>query len=531
MVFGSSQTTPLAALLDHAAKNPDGLAFIDGRGRWTYARLAADVERLARGLVGRRIRKGDRIVLHMPNRAELAVSLYACFHVGAIAVPMNTRLKAAEIKPLLQRLQPALYFGHADFYDEVQAVDASILPPDRRFIVGHLKREHRAEPWDTLLCDSGSVPLVSDVGSAAVLLTTSGTTGLPKFVVHTSATLDGATDLMAGFGFQASRTAVVFCPMVHASGLFTFLACIRYGVNMILFERFDPAAVLDTIETQQCDFMVGLPFMYDALLKSQQTTPRKIASLRLCFVSGDVCPLQIQRQFLVSFGVVLRSVWAASEAMGSLTYGLESGPVSRVMKGAEARLVDLSGLPVASGEIGELLVRGPNVSIGYWVGPGAIEDAPEDGWWRSGDMMRQDEKRNLWFVSRKKDLIVRGGSNVSPVEIERILAAHPAVADAAVVGLPDDVLGQRVAGFVQLKDGIAADVVNDILKAARSQLADYKAPEYLAAIAAIPRNALGKTDRKAVAGMLVEQRRTADCSAVLAHGHNCNANSNAEIEA
>src|SRR5262249_6805284 len=152
-----------------------------------------------------------------------------------------------------------------------------------------------------------------------------------------------------------------------------------------------------------------------------------------CLSCGDVCPLRLQHEFAATFGIPLRSVWGATEAVGSLTYGSGPGPVSRIGRGVQVRLVDDAGLPVPRGEAGELLLREPNVSIGYWGGRGVIEDAPEDGWYRTGDLMRQDETGDLWFVSRKKDLIIRGGSNVSPVEAERVLASHPAVSDAAVV--------------------------------------------------------------------------------------------------
>jgi long-chain acyl-CoA synthetase len=495
--------TPLAALYHQVANNPHDLAFIDGHNWWTYARFAQQARRLAHGLIGRGIRKGDRVVLHMPNRPELAVALYACFHIGAIAVPMNIRFKTAELAPLLQRLQPALYIGHASLSHIALAIDASILPFDRRFIVGAAKDERCEQPWEKLLGDDGPVSPFPDTHSHAVLFGTSGTTGIPKFVVHTAATLGGMANLTVNWGFHGKQLAVLVFPMVHASGICVFLTCIRSGVGMVMLERFEPEAVLDAIETHRCDWLGAVPFMYDALLKFQASQPRNVESLRFCVTGGDICPLQLQIDFPGMFGTTLVSVWGASEACGSLTYGLEPGPVSRLMEGAEARLVDNAGAPVPPGDIGELLVRGPNVTIGYWAGPDTIENAPEDGWWHSGDLMRQDEKGNFWFVSRKKDLIVRGGSNISPVEVERVLIAHPAVVDVAVVGMPDDVLGQRVAGFVHLKDGAAPAVVNDILKVAKSQLADYKVPEHLEAIAAIPRNALGKADRKALAETLV----------------------------
>jgi long-chain acyl-CoA synthetase len=495
--------TPIAALHFQVGINPDGVAFINGNDRWTYERLALHAERLARGLVERGIRKGDRIALHMPNRPELAVALYACFHIGAIAVPLNNRFKAAELKPLLKRLQPALYIGHADLYGPVRAIDSSILPLERRFVSGSTREDAHEQPWANLLSDvSASAPSASDVHSPAVLLGTSGTTGVPKFVIHTTATLAATTDLLEHFGFEEDQTAIVTCPMVHATGLFTFLACIRFGARMILLERFDPDAVLDAIEAHRCSWLLGLPFMFAGILECQRMRTRKIDSLRFCLTGGDICPPQLQQEFPLVFGVPLRSAWGATEAAGSLTYGLEPGPVSRVMKGAQVRLVDDAGVPVPLGEVGELLVRGPNVSIGYWAGPGVIDDAPENGWHRTGDLMRHDEKGDLWFVSRKKDLIIRGGSNISPIEVERVLAAHPAVRDAAVVGVPDETLGQRVEGFVQLKKGAASRVANEVLDTARNQLADYKVPERLQVIAAIPRNALGKTDRKALLAMI-----------------------------
>jgi long-chain acyl-CoA synthetase len=147
-------------------------------------------------------------------------------------------------------------------------------------------------------------------------------------------------------------------------------------------------------------------------------------------------------------------------------------------------------------EVGELVVRGPNVTIGYWVGPGQIKDAPKGGWFHTGDLVRQDEKGELWFVCRKKHLIIRGGSNISPVEIERVLVAHPAVHDAAVVGVPDPDLGQPVAGFVQLANGAQSVDLDEILAFVTERLADLKVPETLEVVDKTPRNTLGKIDRQ-----------------------------------
>jgi long-chain acyl-CoA synthetase len=298
--------------------------------------------------------------------------------------------------------------------------------------------------------------------------------------------------------------------MVHASGLAVLLCWMRLGLQMILFERFDADAVLDGIEAYQCNWLLGLPFMYAALLERQWTQPRKVDSLRCCLTGGDVCPPQVQQEFPYAFGVPLRSIWAATEAMiGSLTFGLQFGPVARAVPGAQIRLVDGVGVSVTRGEVGELWVRGPNVTPGYWAGPGRIEDPTFSGWFPTGDLMRQGEGDDLWFVSRKKDLIIRGGSNISPVEVERVLKNHPAVLDAAVFGVPDAVLGERVAGLVQLTENASPTAREDILASAKVALADYKVPERLEVVSEIPRNGLGKIDRRSLrATMAVAALRT-----------------------
>lgn len=491
--------TPIQTLYDRAAKNPNDTAFIAADDKWTFGRFAAEVQRVAHELTARGIQKGDRIALHLPNCPELAVAVYACFHIGAIAVPVNNRFKGPELKAMLQHLQPALYVGNAELYGEVQALSSSIVPPQRCFITGGNGDNGLAQRWTDLLqgvsCD---VPMASDIHAPALLLQTSGTTGIPKFVIHTLSTVAATAENTKYLELGGSHTPIVACPMVHASGLFTFIGCIHHGDRIVLFERFDPDAVLDAIERHGCSWQLGLTFMWAAMLERQRLRRRNVETLRFCLSAGDVCPPQLQREFGIEFGVSLYSVWGASESIGSLAYGLQPGPISRVAPGAQVRLVDDAGVTVSQGEVGELLVRGPNVSVGYWGGPGVIEGAPKDGWYQTGDLMRQDESGNLWFVGRKKDIIIRGGSNISPVEVETVLRACPAVGDAAVAGIPDDTFGQRVVGFVQLEHDAPAEVVNDILEVARTQLADYKMPERLQVVSSIPRNATGKVDRTAL---------------------------------
>ena len=494
--------TPLNALLHRATARPGGTAFIYNKVVWTYQDLLTGAEQLSRAFLARGVRQGDRVVLHMPNRPEMAAALYACFRIGAIACPTNLRFKAAELREIFQRLQPALYLGEGQLYSHVETIEPEILPAAKRFVTGPSGAYKGAMPWSALFVDSvsnGPMPPEPDKDTPAILLTTSGTTGRPKFVTHTPATLAAIVESFSYHDLGATQTVLNPCPMIHSAGLFTFLASVNFGAAMVMVERFDPEAVLDQIELHGCAWMPGLPYMYGALLERQRRRPRKVSSLRYCTSGGDVCPIQLQVDFEATFSVPLCNTWAATEVFGSHRHGLRPGPVTRSAPGAQIRLVDDEGRDVPRGEVGEFLVRGAYVTVGYWVGPDRIDDATRDGWFHSGDLMRQGEGDELWFVGRKKDIIIRGGSNISPIEVERVLLSHPLVHDAAVFGVPDPVLGQRVWAVVQLSNSVSDAPLGAILSDAKQLLADYKVPERLLAVDAVPRNSLGKVDRRAAA--------------------------------
>jgi long-chain acyl-CoA synthetase len=496
---------PTGALTHQAQTRPKSTAFVFHEQVWTYQRLAAEAESLARGLAARGVGPGDRVALHMMNRPEMIVAYYACFQLGAIAAPLRTAFKFAELTPLLQRLKPALYIGETGLYDNVAPVDVTILAHDKRYVLNGSFEDHGVQPWDRLFDVASNESLLVSPASyePAVLINTSGTTGQPKFVMHTPATLSESLDLIVKhWGVSDDDVMIMPLPMAHMSGLISFLAYIQLGVPFILLEGFDADTVLDAIERHRCTRYLGFPAQYAALLERQRARPRNLASLRVCLTGADVCPIDLQQRCPSILGVPLYNIWGATEAMGSLTFGLQHGPVVRIVKGARIRLVDDNGDEVADGEIGELLVRGANVFAGYWNDPRATAESLRGGWYHTGDLMRRGEGDDLWFVSRKKDIIIRGGTNISPLEVEQALVAcHPAVEEAAVIGLPDAVLGQRVFGFVKLADGTNDRVVSEILREVATQLASYKVPEGLKVLDEMPRNALSKVDRKALQTM------------------------------
>jgi long-chain acyl-CoA synthetase len=498
--------TPTDALKHQAQTRAKSAAFLFREEVWTYEWLAAEAECLAQGLAARGVEPGDRVALHMMNRPEMLLAYYACFQIGAIAAPLRTAFKAAELAPMLQRLKPALYIGEAGLYENVASIDTSILASGKRIIVGEIGESHSGQRWSTLFKGVTSRPVCNSraLHSPAVLLNTSGTTGEPKFVIHTPATLSEAVNLAIDSWFSGDDVVAHPLPMAHMSGLSLLLSCIAAGVPFVLLESFDADAVLDVIERHHCTRYFGFPAQYSALVNRQRARPRNLASLRMCLTGADVCPIDLQEQVSTEFGAPLHNVWAATEVVGSLTYGLQPGPVTRVARGAQIRLVDDKGADVPDGEVGELLIRGPNLFVGYWNDERATADSLRDGWYHTGDMMRRAAGDELWFMSRKKDIIIRGGTNISPIEVEQVLASHPAVQEAAVVGVPDHVLGQRVFGFVKLAKPARSIIVAEIIAFASSQLASYKVPDGLAIVDEFPRNALSKVDRNALLKMAID---------------------------
>jgi long-chain acyl-CoA synthetase len=499
--------TPTDALMHQAHTRPKSAAFIFHEVVWTYERLAVEAESLARGLAVRGVGPGDRVALHMVNRPEMIVAYYACFQLGAIAAPLRTAFKFAELAPILQRLKPALYIGEMSLYDNVAPVDASILAPGKRFVVNGTFEDHGVQPWEALFDVANNKNLSISPASyrPAVLIITSGTTGQPKFVVHTPATLSESVDLVVRhWGLSDDDVMIEPLPMAHMSGLITLLSCVQFGTPFILLEGFDADTVLDTIERHRCTWCLGFPAQYAALLECQRARPRNLGSLRICLTGADACPIDLQQRVSSIFGAPLYNIWGATEAVGSLTFGLQCGPVARIVKGVRTRLIDENGGDVPHGEVGELLIRGANVFDGYWNDPQATEESLKGGWYHTGDLMRRGEGDELWFVSRKKDIIIRGGTNISPAEVEQALvASHPAVEEAAVVGIPDSVLGQRVFGFVKLAKRTTDTIASEILRNVATRLASYKVPERLEVLDELPRNALSKVDRNMLRTMAV----------------------------
>ncbi|ANN79063.1 class I adenylate-forming enzyme family protein [Bordetella flabilis] len=483
---------PGGTLLD-LVKPSDRTALTKDMRHWTCEAICIGAERVAAGLLAAGVRPGDRVVLHLGNGPEILISYLACFRIGAIAAPMNLRYKTLELEAQLMRLRPAAYIGDATHYRLVKDFPHATLDRAMRFVVGEVQ-DDLAHPWEALKDQGGTVRLPApDPDGVAVLLSTSGTTGRSKFVAHSQSTLLQATERWKLHGMDPGDVLALFLPMVHVSGLFSSMLCLFNDIAMALSDPANPDGILDTVEMARCTHLFTFPAVAVSLIQRQRARPRDVSSLRCCITAGDVCPDAVQRDFPATFGLPLRTTWASTEGLGCLIGATQPGP-GRTAPGVEIKLVDTQGNTVPAGAPGEAIMRGANVALGYWEGPSQLRRFP-DGWYPTGDMMRQEEDGSFSFVSRIKDLIIRGGSNISPVEVEQVLLTHPDVAEAGVVGAPDEVLGQRVAALLRLRAGVPASRLADIVPEIAYALADYKLPEVVRAVASLPRNALGKVER------------------------------------
>ncbi|MGH3168343.1 MAG: class I adenylate-forming enzyme family protein [Trebonia sp.] len=493
---------PVRALLRQAEESPDQTVLVAGQDKWSSQRLAGQSGRLAAGLAGRGVRPGDRVALHMHNTAAAALAHLACLRLGAMAVPLNTRLATPELRNLVMRTQPKAYLGQEDLYTRFAPVPEDLVPEEARFLSSPAEAVG-TEPWPGLAADeAGLADAEPEPDTPVLLLATSGTTGESKIAIWTRRTLDALGLSADGRGIGKGDVITVMAPLMHTAGTCLLFNALTQGATAVLIRQFDAADVLDAIERDGITTVIGLPFMYAELVREQQSRPRDVSALRTALSFGDVCPAGVEADFGRVFRVDLRSAWAATEDCGMTILDTRTGPYIKVIPQARAEVVRPDGQTADRGEIGELVTSSPTTIPGYWRGPGNYAPLP-GGVFRTGDLARELSPGLLEFMGRTKDLIIRGGSNISPQEVEEILRAHPDVTDVGVAGYPDDTLGQRVGALVVLAGGPSpVPSAEEIRTWAVQRLADYKVPERIRTVQAVPRNALTKIDRPAITAAL-----------------------------
>jgi long-chain acyl-CoA synthetase len=464
----------------------------------TYAELERRSAQVAGLLAARGVQPGDRVGLLLPNVPQFPMLYYGVLRAGAVVVPMNPLLKAREIQYYLEDSGATLLFAWDATATEAakgaEAAGAGFVPV-------------APSALDQLLDEQASVTSVTSRADedTAVILYTSGTTGRPKGAELTHANLrrNAAVSATTLFGLGPDDVVMGCLPLFHSFGQTCGLnATIGSGACLTLLPRFDPGRALEVIQRDRVTVFEGVPTMYVALLHHPGRGELDVGSLRLCVSGGAALPVEVLRGFEDAFGCVILEGYGLSETSPVASFNhpdreRKPGSIGTPIQGVELRLVDPLGEDVATGEVGEIAIRGHNLMRGYWGREEATREAIPDGWFRTGDLARQDDDGYFFIVDRKKDLIIRGGYNVYPREVEEVLYEHPAVAEAAVVGVPHPTHGEEVGAAVVLKPGAEATPA-ELRAFCRERVAAYKYPRHVWLEAALPKTATGKLLRREV---------------------------------
>ncbi|MFB9924116.1 long-chain fatty acid--CoA ligase [Amycolatopsis halotolerans] len=494
----------LATMLrESAAACPDKPLLETGGEPFTYRQVDEASGRIAASLRALGLAPGAKVAVHLPNVAEFVLTYFGVLKAGLVLVPLNPALRAAEIAYHLADSEAELMVTSAATAAEVTAA-ATEVSGVRCYVVGATGAEAPppgTQPFEALLRGPGRVDTTpTGADDTAVLLYTSGTTGTPKgaelthFQLYMNCTVAGEL-----LGYTQRDVTVGVLPLFHVFGLSSVLnTVVRFGATLVLVPKFDAAAVLDAIEKHRCTVFAGVPTMFFALVR-EELTDRDLSSLRAANSGGAAIPEEILRAFEARVpGVAILEGYGLSETASAATFNISAaqrkiGSVGKPIWGVEVAVLDQDDreLPPGSEHVGEIVIRGHNVMKGYYRCPGDTAEAIRDGWLRTGDLGYRDADGYLFVVDRKKDLIIRGGYNVYPREVEEVLYTHPAVAEAAVIGRPDPRLGEEIVAVVASKPGKHLDA-GDLIGFARKRLAGYKCPREVRIVDQLPKGPTGK---------------------------------------
>jgi long-chain acyl-CoA synthetase len=484
-------------LLDTALVKGGRPALRMGDAVLTYDEFADSAGRVAAALAARGVIPGDRVGLVLPNVPSFPVVHYGALMAGAAVVPMSPLLKAREIDYYLRDSGARL----------VVAADTSARPAvEAAEAVGIPAVAVDAVRPESLMADRAltePVPRAED--DDAVILYTSGTTGPPKGAELTHANLSGNARTTADTLLEATPDDVIMgcLPLFHVFGLTCGLnAAVLTASALTLLPRFDGAAALAVIARDRVTVFEGVPTMFSAMLHAPGAAGVDVSTLRLCMSGGAAMPVEVLRSFEETFGCAVLEGYGLSETSPVVSFNhphaeRRIGSIGTPIRGVQMRLVDDGGNDVPPGEVGEIAVLGPNVMKGYWRKPEETATAIPDGWFRTGDLARKDDQGYYAIVDRKKEMIIRGGYNVYPREIEEALYEHPAVAEVASIGIPHPELGEEVGAAVVLKPGATASP-DELREWAKARVAAYKYPRHVWLADSLPKGATGKILRREV---------------------------------
>jgi long-chain acyl-CoA synthetase len=490
-------------LEDTARKHPDKPAVQHDGQSITFHELNTSCNQLANGLKNLGLAAGDRCMVMLPNSIQVITVYYALAKMGAVIVPVNFLFKKYELTHILSDGQPKAFIGAEPYLDEVQQTMQSGCNPTLKIAIGakdnsdflELNRVYSNQD-DFELC-----PVQDD--DSLTILYTSGTTGVPKGVMLSHNNHASEARILAEMRGKLAPEVVVIgvLPLYHIYGITSVINVSIYsGFTIELLTQFDPAKVIEIAQAEKQTILFAVPTMYNRLIQVASQNPPKRSSLKFCISGGSSLPVEFLNQFENLLNTKIYEGYGLTEApvcvenpYGKLT---KPGSIGLPIPEFRARIIDHNGDELSSGEIGELLIKGPGVMKGYLNRPQDTDDAIRDGWLHTGDIARRDEDGYIYIVDRKKDLVIRGGYNVYPREIEEVIYQIPQILEVAVIGVPHKDLGEELAAVVVLKEGTELDpqVIREYVK---ERVAPYKYPRIIRIVPELlPKSGTGKILKK-----------------------------------
>jgi len=491
----------------NAALYGDRPGLIFENRRYTHRAFARRVYRAANALLGHGILPQERVAVLSRNRSEVLEAFGAGEVAGFIVVNINHRLSVAEIEDICRDAQPAALIYEQDFAEAAEAMRARI--PSLRLVLG--VDDAGPEGYEAALgaASDAEPPVRPSPNDLVYLIYTSGTTGRPKGVMYTHAgMLEAARGLSHESGALEPVKALIVMPLFHVGARIESFGFNYLGGTIVLHRAFDAEAVLQTIERERITAMHLAPIMIQRMLEVPDHDRYDLTSLQCVHYASAPMPVPLLRRAIEAFGSIFHQVYGMTECLGGTTlkahdHKLEGDPreVARLASagqpysGTTLRIVRMDGSDADPGEIGEILIQTPAIMKGYWNNTAATIETLRDGWMHTQDLGRLDEDGFLYVVDRKKDMIISGGENIYSWEVEEALRHHPAVAEAAVIAVPDPEWGEAVKACVVLREGMQAGE-DDLIAHCRSRIASYKKPRSVEFVGALPRLFNGKVDKK-----------------------------------
>lgn len=479
---------------------PDKYAYIYEGKSVTYKELNQQVDRLAAGLSAQGFGKGDRVALILDNSPEFVIAYYGILRLGACVVPINPMFTQGEISYILDNSQAKAVIANVS----VESKLSELTEKSKSIkLVIYVDAKNQEWTWERLMETftlSFESPFICQE-DLAVILYTSGTTGKPKGAMLSHRNLaSNAESISKLIEMHDEDRVIAVLPMFHVFCMTISLnAPIACGATVIILPRFSPLDVVSTIREKKGTLFVGVPTMYNFIYQLPEATAEDFLSVRLCISGGASIPIELLQKFQNKYNVSILEGYGLSEtsplvAINPLKGIRKPGSIGLDIPGVKTKVVDEDRKELSMGEVGELVVQGPNVMKGYLEMPEATAASLIDGWFYTGDLAKMDEEGYIYIVDRKKDIIIVGGYNVYPREVEEVLYQHPSIVETSVVGVPDEGYGEIVKAYIVVKDEqITKD---DIIHFCQDKLVKYKLPRQVEFLKDLPKNSTGKILRR-----------------------------------